>query len=146
MALTSGWQGFGGLGAIGCDASCRFTVEEGRQRRRAAVEVTGRSNGGLHLSGKRGALLPGGLRGRPWRAAPARLLARLDRGEGGASQDQPREGEVAAPWGRARGGGLGQEAEGRRKGGKEKREKEKREKEKEKRKNEIRKRKIREGK
>jgi hypothetical protein len=23
--------GFGGLGAVGCDASCRFAVEEGRQ-------------------------------------------------------------------------------------------------------------------
>jgi hypothetical protein len=54
MALTLGWRGFGGLGAVGCDASCRFAVEKGRQRRRAVVEVTGRSNGGLRLSGKRG--------------------------------------------------------------------------------------------
>jgi hypothetical protein len=69
LALTHR-RGFMGLGAVGCDASCRFAVEEGRQRRRAVVEVTSRSNGGLRLSGKRGALLPLlQARGRPWRAA-----------------------------------------------------------------------------
>jgi hypothetical protein len=147
MALTSGWQGFGGLGAIGCDASCRFTVEEGRQRRRAAVEVTGRSNGGLHLSGKRGGAATWRTAG-PALACRAREAAGQARQRRGGRQPGPAaRGGGRGPLGsRAGGGGLDLEAEGRRKGGKEKREKEKREKEKEKRKNEIRKRKIREGK
>jgi hypothetical protein len=53
LALTHR-RGFGGLGAVGCDASCRLAMEEGRQRRCAVVEVTSRSNGSLRLSGKRG--------------------------------------------------------------------------------------------
>jgi hypothetical protein len=30
LALTH-WRGFGGLGAVGCDASCRFAVEGGKE-------------------------------------------------------------------------------------------------------------------
>jgi hypothetical protein len=114
-------------------------VEEGRQRRRAVVEVTDRCNGCLRLSEKRGALLLGGLRGRPWRAVLASLVGRPKEGalswRGGA-------GLQVAAWRVARGekgggaGGLGLETEGRgtveKKNGKRKRRKGKRKRRKEK--------------
>jgi hypothetical protein len=122
-------------------------VEEGRQRRRAVVEVTDRCNGCLRLSEKRGALLLGGLRGRPWRAVLASLVGRPKEGalswRGGA-------GLQVAAWRVARGekgGGRGGPRPGdrrKRNGGKKewKKKKEKREKKKEKRKMKIEKRKI----
>jgi hypothetical protein len=96
------------------NASCRFAVEEGRQRRRAVVEVTSRSNGGVRLSGKRGALLPLlQARGRPWRAALEGSVGREVSRRGGAGQAPARG--VAAWFGRRR-----------KKGGKRRREKRKR--------------------
>jgi hypothetical protein len=88
--------------------------------------------------GEEGAMRLGGLRGRPWRAAPASLLARRGQRRGGAGPGGP---------GRARGSGVAQGiAAGRQpkedeRGGK-RREKEKG-KENEKEKKENRKRKIR---
>jgi hypothetical protein len=111
MALTSGWRGFGGLDAVGCDASCRLAVEEGRQRRRAVVEVTGRSNGGLRLSEKRGrcclADCGAGLGVPSWRAWSAgRRRGRCP--GGGAQACRVARGEKGG-----RAGGLGLETEGR---------------------------------
>jgi hypothetical protein len=91
LALTHR-QGFGGLGAVGCDASCRFSVEEGRQRRRAVVEVTGGSNGGLRLSEQ--------WRGRgdtAWRAAGPALACRAREAAG---QARPQERGRCCPGGR----------------------------------------------
>jgi hypothetical protein len=140
MALTSGWRGFGGLGAVGCDASCKFVVEEGRQRRRAVVEVTGRSNGGLHLSGKRGRCCSC-CRREPVLGVLSRWCRR---GEGAVLSAGGRAGEVVRggrsrpswgrAWGRVAPGGLGLEAEGRRIGGKKERKKKKEKREKKRRK------------
>jgi hypothetical protein len=56
MALTSGWRVPVRRGTVGSDSSCRPPLwpRRGKQRRRVVVEVTGRSNGDLRLSGKKG--------------------------------------------------------------------------------------------
>jgi hypothetical protein len=116
----------------------------------AGLEVTTRclvficqSNGG------EGAMRPGELRGGPWRAAPARLLARLGRAEGGAARGGGR-----APPGVARGGASAWRPkeedrwgknEGKKKKEKREKKKEKREKKKENRKKENKGRKIEKG-
>jgi hypothetical protein len=102
---------------------------------------------------------PGELRGRTWRAAPARLLARLGRGEGAAVLQGGAQEGGSRPLGRAREGGrggraagLGLEAEGRRtvekregKKKKEKREKKTKKRKKENRKKENKGRRIEKG-
>jgi hypothetical protein len=93
--LTSGWRVPVRRGAVGSDSSCRQPLwprrGEGRQRRRAVVEVTGRSNGGLRLSEQwkgRGAAACCRRGVVPWRAG----LEARSAGEWPGGQGRSREG------------------------------------------------------
>jgi hypothetical protein len=98
--IDIGPAGFRAAQRCGCDSSCRRPLWLGRR------PTGGRINGGgdrlvvaCQSKGGGGATRPGGLRSRPWRVAPASLLARLGQ-RGGAGPGGP---------GRARGVGLARE-------------------------------------
>jgi hypothetical protein len=140
LALTHR-QGFGGLGAVGCDASCRFAMEAGRGTVVACL-------GEQHFNGGRRFPVGGLLLLLQVRASPSVLRRRacwpgFGQRRGGAVPGQAaREGVGGSRPGVARGKGVAAWFGRRRKKGEEKegkKKKEKREKKKEEKKMENRK-------